>query len=75
MSVPIQSGESFAFESPHLVLKDVAARYWLAAVGRCYDVSADGQRFLLLKEEAQAAATIQVVRNWRIELDHIVPPR
>jgi hypothetical protein len=42
-----------------------------------YDVSPDGQRFLMLKpsEQAAAAATqINVVLNWFEELKHRVPP-
>ena len=42
-----------------------------------YDVSPDGQRFLMLKptEQAQAAPTqINVVLNWFEELKRRVPP-
>ena len=40
-----------------------------------YDVSADGQRFLMLKpiEQAQAATQIVVVQNWFEELKQKVP--
>lgn len=75
MSAPIQTGSSFAFEHPRLILKEAADTYWLSAVGRSYDVSPDGERFLMLKQETQAAATIQVVRNWRTELNQLVPTR
>jgi hypothetical protein len=43
-----------------------------------YDVSVDGQRFLMIKpiEEAQAAPTqINVVLNWTEELKRLVPMR
>jgi hypothetical protein len=42
----------------------------------CYDVSADGQRFLMLKpvEQAQTAPQIVVVQNWFEELKQKVPP-
>jgi len=42
-----------------------------------YDVSADGQRFLMLKpvEQQQAGPTqINVVLNWTEELKRLVPP-
>ena len=45
---------------------------------RQYDVSADGQRFLMLKEEpgdAGAAPSINVVQNWREELKRLVPAK
>ncbi len=39
-----------------------------------YDVSADGQRFLMIKEEQQEAGTqINVVLNWFEELKRLVP--
>jgi len=40
-----------------------------------YDVSADGQRFLMLKptEQAQATTQIVVVQNWFEELKRRVP--
>ncbi|HEY6415965.1 MAG TPA: hypothetical protein VIX41_06995 [Acidimicrobiales bacterium] len=49
-----------------------------AAPGRTYDVSPDGQRFLMVKEGAgadQAAAppSIVVVQNWHEELKRLVP--
>ena len=43
---------------------------------RQYDVSADGQRFLMMKEEARdtdAAPSINVVQNWFEELKRLVP--
>jgi eukaryotic-like serine/threonine-protein kinase len=42
---------------------------------RFYDVSADGQRFLMLKESEQATALTQivVVQNWFEELKQKVP--
>jgi serine/threonine-protein kinase len=75
MSVPVQTSSSLAFGNPRVVLEDAANTYWLSTVGRSYDVSPDGERFLMLKQETQAAATIQVVRNWRAELNQLVPTR
>jgi serine/threonine-protein kinase len=75
MSVPIQADSGFASGNPSLILVDAASSYWLSAVGRTYDVSPDGTRFLMLKEAGQSAATIQVVRNWRTELNQRVPAR
>jgi len=44
--------------------------------GRNYDVSADGARFLMVKEPANEAATayIVVVQNWFEELNRLAPP-
>jgi serine/threonine-protein kinase len=52
----------------------------LGNTGRAYDVSSDGQRFLMLKDDAAAAAAVQgarpgiiVVQNWVEELKARVP--
>ena len=43
---------------------------------RTYDVSADGKRFLMVKQPAnQAAPQIVVVQNWTEELKRLVPAR
>ena len=43
---------------------------------RTYDVSADGKRFLMVKQPAnQAAPQIVVVQNWLEELKRLVPTR
>ena len=42
-----------------------------------YDVSGDGQRFLMVKETEQATspAQINLVQNWTEELKRLVPAR
>jgi Tol biopolymer transport system component/predicted Ser/Thr protein kinase len=75
MAVDIATQPSFVagkprklFEGPYLPT---------AATIQNYDVSPDGQRFLMLKsgEQAQAALTqINVVLNWSEELKRRVPP-
>lgn len=49
--------------------------YFLGAGGRTYDVSPDGERFLMIKQvESQAAEQkIIVVQNWFEELKRLVP--
>jgi hypothetical protein len=45
---------------------------------RQYDVTADGQRFLMIKDESRstdAAPTISVVQHWTEELKRLVPAR
>ena len=75
-------GQEFRVGSPTRL---VEGRYYAgggsgAAPGRTYDVSPDGQRFLMVKEGAgadQAAAppSIVVVQNWQEELKRLVPTR
>jgi hypothetical protein len=42
-----------------------------------YDVSPDGQRFLMVKlvDESEVPAQINVVLNWFDELKRLVPPK
>ena len=46
-----------------------------SASGRTYDVSADGQRFLMVKQPANQAAAPQIVivQHWVEELKRLVP--
>jgi serine/threonine protein kinase len=75
-AVPVQtSGRALVHGSPVRVLDTAYAR----ALGnsRPYDVSPDGQRFLMIKEDLTAAkpAGLIVVLNWHEELKRLVPAR
>jgi serine/threonine-protein kinase len=73
MSVPVQPGPGFTVGNATRVL-DVASYNISLAAGRSYDVSPDGQRFLVLKDaQQQGAAQINVVLNWTEELKRLVP--
>ena len=41
--------------------------------GRSYDVSPDGNRFLVIKEEAATAPSLVVVQHWDEELKRLAP--
>jgi hypothetical protein len=46
------------------------------ATGIAYDVSPDGDRFLMVKEtDSATAAPINVVVNWFDELKRLAPPK
>ena len=70
----VQAGQAFAFAAPKAILE---RRYYSAISGRPYDVSPDGQRFLMIKEggtgaETSAAPQLIVVLNWLEELKRLV---
>jgi serine/threonine-protein kinase len=65
------SGTSFSAGAPARVLD---AKYSSVFPGRPYDVSADGQRFLMLKDKATSAGLV-VVLDWLDELNRRVPTR
>ena len=80
MRVPVKTGSTFergtpekVFDAPYLVRQLDQAR------GRLYDVSADGQRFLMIKDTSVAderppSARIILVQNWFEELKRLVVP-
>ena len=80
MAVPVQTEPTFApgngevvFEGPYL---EVGIETGSSV--RTYDISPDGQRFLMIKQDAQAEdgsppAEITVVLNWHQELLERVP--
>ena len=57
-------------------MQEYAASQFPAA-GIAYDVSSDGQRFLMVKEveQSSAATQINVVLNWFTELKQRVPAK
>jgi len=75
MAVDIATQPGFAAGKPHLLFEGIYER--TPATSPNYDVSPDGQRFLMLKPDAQEAAAptqINVVLNWFEELKRRVPP-
>ena len=74
VSVPIQTEPRFLVGNPAVVFED---DYYLGVQGGPnYDISPDGERFLMIRqvEEATMAATqIVVVENWLEELKRLVP--
>jgi serine/threonine-protein kinase len=78
MGVGVARGPSWAATTPTLLVKEgyfTIPIWW----GRSYDVSPDGQRFLMIKEGGAdgtaAPASIIVVQNWVEELKRLVPTK
>jgi serine/threonine-protein kinase len=64
--VPIDTGPTFSAGTP---MRLFDTRYYTGDTGRTYDVSADGQRFLMIKAAgAEQTPTMVVVVNWSEEL-------
>lgn len=77
MAVPIATQPAFAPSKPTLLFEKEYAASQFPATGIAYDVSQDGQRFLMVKEGDQASAPTQinVVLNWFEELRRLAPPK
>ena len=79
-AVPVQiAGPTFSEGNPAKVFD---ARYFVGNAGRTYDVSPDGQRFLMIKDNASSdqastapPASMVVVLNWFEELKARLPAR
>jgi eukaryotic-like serine/threonine-protein kinase len=77
MTVETTTEPSFTVGKPRMLFE---AEYLAAAfpqLGSDYDVSADGKRFLMVKEieRAQSTAEVTVVLNWLDELKRRVPTK
>jgi hypothetical protein len=81
MRVPVKTGSTFERGTPEKVFDaPYLERTPGAPLGRMYDVSADGQRFLMIKEtrgadEDPPSARIILVQNWFEELKRLVPTK
>jgi serine/threonine-protein kinase len=78
MAVGVARGPSWAATTPTMVVKEgyfTNLNWW----GRSYDISPDGQRFLMIKEGgadgSAAPASIIVVQHWVEELKRLVPTK
>ena len=78
MGVGVARGSSWEATTLTLVVKEgylTNLNWW----GRSYDVSRDGQRFLMIKEgggdRTAAPVSIIVVQHWVEELKRLVPTK
>jgi serine/threonine-protein kinase len=71
MVVPVQTDTAFKAEKPRLLFEG-SYRDNFTGVTSNYDITADGQRFVMVK--AEGTGQINVVLNWFEELKRLVPP-
>jgi Tol biopolymer transport system component len=73
MAVSVQTAPTFSAANPTKLFEG-----YVSGLGRTYDVSRDGERFLMIKNNSsrgQTAATMVVVLNWFEELKARVPAK
>ena len=69
--VPVETGSTFRAERPHLLFE---APYYTDTSGHpAYDISVDGQRFLMIQDTEDERTQLNVVFNWFQELKRLVP--
>ncbi len=69
MAVAVRTAPTFMAEKPRLLFE---GPYVTNSNAANYDISLDGQRFLMIKEEGQSSE-INVILNWFEELKRLVP--
>ena len=73
-AIPVQTGPSFSFGNPEVVIEQT---YSGGPIGRHYDISPDGKRFLMIKQidpdDGTARTQLILVQNWLEELKRLVP--
>jgi serine/threonine-protein kinase len=75
MAVPVQSGSAFSAGTPQMLFQ---ANILSPFAGRSYDVSADGRRFLMIKDahagdSSAPPSQLVIVLNWVNDLKRLVP--
>jgi Tol biopolymer transport system component len=79
MAVAVEPrGQLWSARAPTRLVEGRYYRADQASTSRQYDVSPDGQRFVMIKEEARAAdeaVSIFVVQNWFTDLRRLVPTK
>ncbi len=73
MAVPVTTQGTFAAGHPTVLFEGSYLASTFPLTGVTYDVTRDGQRFLMVKDETTSATQINVVVNWFEELKRLVP--
>ena len=74
MLLPVETEPSFSAGKPRVLFdKPYVSTSIGAGYNQYYDVSTDGQQFLMIKEAEGEGAQINVVLNWFEELKRLVP--
>ena len=72
VAVDVETADEFAAGTPEFLFDDFYLEH--IAYGRTYDITPDGQRFVMVKEMNPPPRRIAVVLNWFEELKRLAPP-
>ncbi len=73
MAVPVRTGTTFSRDNPEVLFEGSYVRSRYGGITPYYDISLDGQRFLMIKQEQEEEPQINVILNWTEELKRLVP--
>ena len=71
MVVEVETSDEFWAGTPRVLFDDCYFGY--LDYGRTYDITPDGQRFVMLKEMNPPPRRIAVIHNWFEELKRLAP--
>ena len=72
MTLPVGGGDEFAYDAPVELFNDAYDRDDYESGIPSYDVSLDGQRFLMVRR-VHGEGVLHLVQNWFEELERLVP--
>jgi serine/threonine-protein kinase len=75
MAVPVTTTPAFSPGRPTMLFERPYMSSTFPLTGVTYDVTRDGQRFLMVKDQSGSATQINVVVNWFEELKRLVPTK
>ena len=73
MAVSVETEPTFSARNPEVLFQGSYLSSESDPEFQYYDISPDGQRFLMIKETGADQAQIHVVLNWFEELKRLVP--
>jgi len=77
MAVEVTLGSVFTMGTPRVLWEGTSTRYPAGTGGRAYDVTPDGQRFLMIQQRDPVSPPpithVVLVQNWLEELKRLVP--
>ncbi len=73
MAVPVTTQGTFSADRPVLIFEGDYLASTFPLTGVTYDITRDGQRFLMVKDETTSATQINVIADWFEELKRLVP--
>ena len=68
MAVDVTPQPTFSAGKPRILFEGQYLRSEFPLIGTAYDLSPDGQRFLMVKQGEQVPTQINVVQNWIADL-------
>ena len=70
MVVPVETGDTFQRGTPQRLF---SMGLYYEGVSLNWDISPDGQRFVMVKGQVETTSEITIVQNWSEELTRLVP--